>query len=190
MKSLLLLLAVGLTGCLLTVNSRQPFYTEATRVSLPTLVGGWANCGSLTNRQAQPSADDVGWVSNGAKPLEYRVTAGSNDVYTWVFFKVANNLYCDWQANDRDAYHHLYRADLAGNQLQLAELDGDWLTNAIAHSQVKIPAPEHLANSNWVFNATAPQWVALLEHLGTNTAAFSKEGSCLTRRYNFVPAGR
>ena len=91
MKSLLLLLAVGLTGCLLTVNSRQPFYTEATRVSLPALVGGWTDCGSLTNRQAHPAADDIGWVSNGVKPLEYRVTAGSNDVYTWVFFKVADN---------------------------------------------------------------------------------------------------
>jgi len=45
-------------------------------------------------------------------------------------------------------------------------------------------------NSNWVFNATSPQWLTFLEHLGTNTAAFSKEKTCLTRRYNFVPAGR
>ena len=190
MKSLLALLAIGLTGCLLTVNSRQPFYTDATRVSLPGLVGGWTDCGSLTNRQAEPAAGEIGWISNGARPLEYRASAGSNDVITWVFFKVDGNLYCDWQAHDHDAYHHLYRADLSGNQLQLAELNGDWLTNAIARSQVKIPAPERLANSNWVFNATAPQWVALLEHLGTNSAAFSKEKSCLTRRYNFVPAGR
>ena len=191
MKYFLALLAIGLTGCLLTVNSRQPFYTDATRVSLPGLVGGWTDCASLTNRST-PSADtEIGWINRGTNPLQLRVTVGSNDVFTWVFFKAGTDLYCDWLANDsKDPYHHLYRANLTGNQLQLAQLDGDWLTNAIRRGQVKLPAPERMINSNWVFNATSPQWLSFLENLGTNTAAFSKDKVCLIRRYNFVPAGR
>ena len=191
MKYLLLLLTLGLTGCLLTVNSRQPFYTDATRVSLPALVGGWTDCATLTNRSNPPAETDIGWITRGKTPLQLRITGGSNDVYTWVFFKAGDNLYCDWLADDaQDPYHNLYRANLTGTQLQLAQLDGDWLTNAIARGQVRLPAPERTVNSNWVFNATSLQWLSFLENLGTNTAAFSKEKTCLTRRYNFAPASR
>ena len=172
MKRLLVLLTIGLAGCWPSVDSRNPFYTAATRINLPALSGGWGGCETETN---------------GSE----RLWLATDNPGPWVFFRVAGQLYCDWMAKDDDAvYHHLYRADLTGSQLRLAELDGDWLTNAMARGSVRLPAPERTAKSNLVFNASSPQWVAMLERLGPTAAAFSTNILCLTRRCNFVPARR
>lgn len=173
MKRLLFLLTIGLAGCWPTVDSRNPFYTEAARVNLPALSGGWGDC------QVQTNGGERLWISTS--------DAGS----PWVFFQVAGHLYCDWLTRDGDdTYHNLYRAELGINQLRFAELDGNWLTNAMARGCVSLPAPERTVKSNLVFNATSAQWVAFLECIGTNEAAFSTNILCLTRRCNFVPARR
>ena len=186
MKHLLLLLSIGLTGCWLTVNSRNPFYTEATRVTVPAAVGEW-DAPRTSHTDLRPGADAT-WTLAAGSPMRLRVYTDSGDgTGTVVFFQVTGKMYCDMVAFG-DPYHHLYRADLAGSQLQLAALDGNWLTNAIALGRVDLPA----LGSNSEINATAPQWVAFLEHLGTNTTtAFGNEIS-LTRcaHYNFVPARR
>lgn len=193
MKCLPLLLCLSLTGCLLTVNSRNPFYTDATRVALPAAIGGWAweECGLQTNRATDHRETEIGWIAPGADPLQLCVSSGSSNFCTWVFFRVSGNLYCDWLMTDKaDAYHQLNRAAWNGHRLQFTQLDGDWLTNAITRGQVDLAAPTRAADSNLVFQATAQQWVSFLERYGTNDAAFSKEKSCLSRRYNFVPARR
>ena len=167
------------------MNSPNPFYTEATRISLPAVIGEWDML--RTNRVDQRVETDSTWILAGTTPMKLRIYSDAgNGTGTMVFFQVTGKLYCDKLING-DAYHHLYRADLADKQLQLAELDGNWLTNAIAHGRVNLPAP----SSNCVINATASQWVAFLEHLSTNDDAFGN-AICLTRcaRYNFTPARR
>ena len=173
---------VGLTGCWLTVNSPNPFYTDSTRITLPSAIGEWDAL--RTNRASHRLEIDSTWVLTGTDPVRLRLYSDDSTVTgALVFFQVTGKLYCDMQVSS-DAYHHLYRADLAGKQLRFAELDGNWLTNAIAQGRVNLPAP----GSNCVINATATQWVALL---GTNDLQFGNE-ICLTRcaRYNFVPANR
>lgn len=185
MKRFLPLLLIGLTGCWLTVNSPNPFYTEATRVSLPAANGEWDVL--QTNRVNQRMEAESTWVLAGTTPVRLRLyTDAGSATGTMVFFQVTGKLYCDKLINGA-AYHHLYRADLADKRLQLAELDGNWLTNAIAHGRVNLPTP----GSNCVVNAAAPQWVTFLEHLSTNDDAFGNT-ICLTRcaASNFTPARR
>ena len=128
------------------MDSRQPFYTEATRVNLPKAVGEW-NTFETTNRLALARQAGSTWVLTGDSPMQLRIYYGDgNATGTVVFFQVASQLYCDMLVTSLD-YHHLYRADLAGPQLKLAELDGNWLTNAIAHGQMNLPAPERTAKA-------------------------------------------
>ena len=164
------------------MNSPTPFYTEATRINLTAANGEWDVL--QTNRVDQRVEAESTWVLAGTSPVRLRLYSDTGSATgTMVFFQVTGKIYCDMQTGD-DIYHHLYRAEFTGKQLQLAALDGDWLTNAIAHGQTNLPAP----GSNCVINATAAEWVAAL---GTNDMQFGNS-IFLTRcaKYNFIPARR
>ncbi len=176
MTRLLLGTAVFLAGCHLTVNSREPFYTEQTRTTAPELRGEWL------------ASDSQAWIFTGDGTMSVR-TYGNDGFHDTkvVPFRVAGHLYLDFSA----ACHNLYSVARQGRKVVLTTLAGEWLTNAIAQGQVDLPPPVWDSKSNMTFTASAAQWTTFLERHGTNAPIY---GDSLELRkspnINFIPARR
>ena len=188
MKRLVPLLAILLGGCFFNADSPNPFYTEATRVRLPELVGEWDSFSyqrSLAERRTESTC-----VFSGGEPLRLRCyTDNGYDDSTVVPFRVGDVIFCD-VSGGRRGYHNVYRVQLQGRELRLEGLNGEWLTNAIAAGTLPLPPPQRDAASNLVFDVSSEQWIGFLAQHGTNSDAFGS-GVSLTRvRSNFTPLRR
>jgi len=189
MRNGLILLLIGLSGCLI-VQSEQPFYTSDLKTALPAVLGEWDETDTPRNDTGRRIRETWGV----RQETDYRVRVYGSDgpaESRLVFFTVAGRLYCDWQ-HEQDTTHQLYQTTLARGQLTLTPLDGDWLTNAIAHATVDLPPPA-CVHSNWTFTASSQQWVAFLRQHGGQDGVLAK-GQAITLKkspdQNFVPLRR
>ncbi len=189
MKQFALVGLVLLGGCV--VQSFHPFYRDAAKVELPQVPGEWnlIAAGNDTNVTCKPwvFTADYGLLTYDEKDVPSKLQA--------TFFKVDNQLFCDFQASDADqakinAYwifhvrpvHTVCKAQLDSRQLTLIPLNFDWFKKALVSKQVDLPHLKGKNDDDFLVTATPDQWALFLEKYGADTNAFPRDSAYILKK--------
>jgi hypothetical protein len=188
MKWLRPVLLFLMSGCI-TIQSRQAFYTDELKVKTPGLVGEWYHFAD--QRKDVDRKIDSTWAFSVSADYTARIydAEGTHDQPV-VPFKVDERLYCDL-LDGKSGLHKVFQMTLEDRTLHLVPLDGDWLTNALAKAEVRLPI--EFDPSNTVFIASSTVWVKFLEEHGTNADLAAGWGAIELKRApttNFSPRRR
>ena len=184
------LVLASLSGCF--VQSIHPFYTDTTRISPPQMAGEWdfisAGTDDLTKVKVNP------WVFSEKDGLSYEVESYNKNNAPGnlkaVFFKVGDQIFCDWLAGDLPnpapineywtmnvrPVHTVTKVTLTNDVLTFTGLDYDWMSQAMQKREVKVAfigEQEFDGRSALpLFTASPQEWSEFLKKHGGNTNAF------------------
>lgn len=162
-----------LAGCVVT--SVCPFYAENDLVFEPALIGDWIKPGNDSEREI--------WKFENSGDAAYRFTlieerkATVMEAHT---FKLQGQLFLDIASIDQDIHvippHYLLKVSRLSPDLQMAELNNDWLKDLLTKDPAAIP--HHLVKSGdkpedlrVVLTADTPELQKfVLSHLNTDGA--------------------
>lgn len=146
-----------ITGCVVT--SVSPFYSDRDLVFEPAILGDWRADDSQTNGEI--------WRFDRSGELSYRFTTIKADGATVMIahaFKLDGQLFLDVTTIGEDIHnippHFLLKINEIGTSLRLAQLDNDWMKDALAKKPGLIPHEllkgENPADTRVVLTADTP----------------------------------
>lgn len=198
---ILLAVAIVAAGC--WVQSIHPFYTEASRVAAPELVGEWqlvrAGDEDVSTNSIKPwtvvdlDKKTYGLITHNKDNVPSNIRA--------VFFKVGDYTFCDWTAGSLDdetavneywsltirAVHVVHKVEHSKDSLMFTPLHPEWLTKAVEAGEINIPflkprKTEGEGDDLPIYTATSEEWEKLLKQHAANTNAFQASMAIVLKR--------
>lgn len=193
--------ALILTGC--WVQSIHPFYTEASRIAVPELVGEWqlvrSGDGDLSAHNVKPwSVHDLDKKTYGL--ITHNEDNVSSNIRA-VFFQVDGHTFCDWTAGNLEderaaneywlltirAVHVVHKVEHSKDSLTFTPLHAEWVSKAIEAGEITIPflkprKTEGDGDDLPIYTATSEDWEKLLKQHATNTNAFQASTAIVLKR--------
>jgi len=193
------------TGCM--VQSINPFYTSASKVAYPQVIGRW----QLVKERGRDLADPENkvvidpWVikafGRGQLAPAYEVTSFDRNNREGklgvTFFTVGGETYCDVtsaQQPNASLYvtitsyqlHILCKVELKDELLCLRFIDRQWMQKALDSKEVAFPVLSR-ENRAVLVSATAEEWKAFLDKYGKTDGVFSDKNPMELKRIKDEP---
>jgi hypothetical protein len=189
MKRFVLFGTLLLGGCV--VQSFYPCYQDNAKVELREVIGSWnvIAAGEDTNiaYKAWVFSDDYKLLTYDDKNQPGKLQA--------TFFKVGNQLFCDFEAGDveegtingfwlfhvRQA-HTVAKVKLADGQLTLLPLSFEWFKKSIAAKEMELPYLKGKNEDSFFVTATPEQWATFLAKHASDADAFPQKTAYVLRK--------
>lgn len=189
MKAFASVALVLLSGCV--VQSFHPFYQEQAKTPLPELVGEWTLAAAGSDKA--PSVPPWVFTENG-ELITYDEKGVAGKLRA-TFFKVGEQLFCDFEAGDTEEgrlnpywilhvrpVHTVAKVQRTAQQLTLVPLNYEWFKKAVAGGEVNLPHLKRDKDDVLLVTAPPEQWARFLGRYGADTNAFPPNTAYVLRR--------
>jgi len=187
-------IAFFLSGCI--VQSLHPFFTESTRVKVPSKIKGvWVQDESAS--QEKPAEIIASWLLDETEVTIY----DDKGVGTYLkvnYFKVGDTLFADITVDQNDytkfdnlMYDHLIpvhsvvKVEFTEDKLHITSLNHSWMEHQLKNGKISLqstPYPEDLKEYYRLYTASPENWITFLKKYKNDKVAFPDERRYKLRR--------
>lgn len=191
------LVLIFLAGCI--VQSFHPFYTDKSKVTLPSLDGEWDAITAFGEKI--DATNNPSWKISGTEVIAYDPDAQPAKIDV-TFFKVGGQLFCDSMAgsigDSKVAWYwawHVYpvhtvtKVETNADEIIFKPLDLEWLTNRLASGKISLSNLPPTEDVHWpLFIAKSADWEKFLKKYANNGDAFPTNHVYVLKRHVITPA--